>query len=64
MKTGSLMATVLLTLIAAAHVVRVVFGVDIVVGGTVVPMWPSVVGTLVTGGVAFLLWRERRPDPA
>ena len=61
MKPASMMAMVLLTAIAAVHVLRIVFGVEVVVGETVVPMWVSAVGTLVTGGVAILLWREGHP---
>ena len=60
MKRSSLVAIVLLALIALAHLVRLVVGAQATVGGVAVPMWASGVGILVAGGVALLLWRDRR----
>ena len=60
MTQPTLIAALLLTLVAVAHLLRVVFGVDATVGGTVVPMWVSVAATVVAGGVALMLWRDRR----
>jgi len=51
---------VLLAAVALAHAARVAFGVELIVGTSVIPMWPSVLGTLVPGGLAFLLWKESR----
>jgi hypothetical protein len=53
-------AAVLLTVVALAHLLRVIFGVQATVADSVVPMWVSVAATIVAGGVALMLWRDRR----
>ena len=60
MKPVSLIVSVLLLLIAVIHLVRIVFHVEVIVAGAVVPMWMSVVGCVVTAVLAVLLWRESR----
>ena len=53
-------AATLLTAVAVAHLLRVVLGIEATVAGSVVPMWVSVAATIVAGGVALMLWRDRR----
>ena len=53
-------AATLLTAVAIAHLLRVVLGIEATVAGSVVPMWVSVAATIVAGGVALMLWRDRR----
>ena len=53
-------AAVLLTAVALAHLARVVLGIEATVAGSLVPMWISVAATIVAGGVALMLWRDRR----
>ncbi len=53
-------AATLLTAVAVAHLARVVLGIEATVGGTEVPMWVSIAATIVSGGVALMLWRDRR----
>jgi hypothetical protein len=60
MKPVSLIVSVLLLLIAIIHLVRIVFDVEVVVAGAVVPMWISLIGCIVTALLAVLLWRESR----
>ena len=60
MKTGSLLAIIVFTIVAVAHLLRLVDGTQIVVGSTSIPMWVSYVGILVPGLIAFLLWKETR----
>ena len=62
MKPGSLVAIILLELVAVAHLLRVVLGLQVTVGTTDIPMWVSVIGIIVPAGVAYLLWREGRSD--
>jgi hypothetical protein len=60
MKTGTLLAIIVFTIVAVAHLLRLVDGTQIVVGNTIIPMWVSFVGVLVPGLIAFLLWKETR----
>ena len=41
------------------HVFRLMTELELVVGEWVVPLWVSVPGAVVTGGLAFMLWKER-----
>lgn len=37
---------------------------EVVVGGATAPMWVSILGLLVAGGLTVALWRESRtPEP-
>ena len=60
MKPGSSLAILLLSLLAVAHLLRLLFHVELAVGGVVIPMWASAIGVLVPTFVAGLLWRESR----
>lgn len=58
MRSARFLTCVLLTTVAAAHVVRAGLGVPVMVGDLVVPMWGSWLGAVVAGGLAIGLWRE------
>ena len=58
MKPVVAVSTVFLALVALAHLLRVAFGVPVVIGGASLPMWPSGVAFFLTGGLAVLLWRH------
>ncbi len=60
MKTGSLLAIILLTLVAITHLLRLIDGTEVVVDGTTVPLWVSAVGVIVPGLIAWLLWKESK----
>ncbi len=60
MKPFTTLAVALFALIALAHLYRLATGCEVVVNGTVVPMWVSVVGAIVAAGLAAMLWRESR----
>ena len=60
MKPAILLATVLLGLVALAHLLRIILRTEVKVGGALVPMWVSVIACVVAGGVAVMLWHERR----
>ncbi len=62
MKPAALAAVIVFTVVALAHLLRLVFRVEMVVGGTMVPMWASAVGVVVALAIAVLLWREQRRD--
>jgi hypothetical protein len=60
MKPAALVACVFLSLVAIAHLVRVILGVAVTIGSFAVPMWMSAVATVFTAGLAVWLWREQR----
>ncbi len=60
MKTGTLLAIIVFTIVAVAHLLRLVDGTQIVVGSTTIPMWVSVPGALLPGLIVVLLWMEAR----
>jgi hypothetical protein len=62
MKPATWTVIVVLGLVSLAQLLRALFGVEILAGGRVVPIWLSVVAFLVTGGLAIWLWREHRPS--
>lgn len=65
MKPATLLTLVVMTLIALLHVLRFILGVEVTVGGAVVPTWASLPAILFFGSLAVGLWREHRaPRPA
>jgi hypothetical protein len=60
MKPFTMIAVILLAIIALIHVYRLIQPFEVIVGGAVIPQWVSVLGLIVAGGLAFLLWREAR----
>ena len=63
MKPIAAATTVLLIVVAAAHALRVVFAIPVIVGGFAIPLWVSAVGTVLPGGLAVGLWRECAAPP-
>jgi protein-S-isoprenylcysteine O-methyltransferase Ste14 len=59
-KPATTLASILFALVSLLHLLRLVFKVEVTVGGNVIPMWVSVLGCLVSGGVALAVWRENR----
>ena len=60
MKIGSLFAIVFLSLVAFAHLLRLVDGTEIIARGVVVPQAVSVFGVVAPVVIVWLLWRESR----
>ena len=58
MKLGTILAILVFLLVAVVHILRLVGDWDVVINGVVIPKWTSILGVLITGGLAFLLWRE------
>jgi len=60
MKPFTLIAVVVLALIAFVHLLRLFTGWGVVVNGFAVPVWWSAPIVVIFGGLAFLVWREAR----
>jgi len=57
-KAVPLVAAIIFCVVAILHLLRVVFQVEIVIGGVAIPMWVSILATIVPGGLSVALWRE------
>ena len=60
MKTGSRLAILLFVLVAIAHLLRLLYGMDVTVDEWIVPQWASVLGVIVPAAIAALLWKESK----
>ena len=60
MKPFTTLATVVFALVALVHLFRLIWGFEVVVGGTMIPQWVSLPGLIVPAGLALMLWREAR----
>jgi len=47
-------------IVDAGHAMRMAFGWDVTIGGWTVPLWVSILGTIVPALLAVMLWREAR----
>jgi hypothetical protein len=60
MKPFTTAATIILAILAIAHLYRLVSGLEVVVGGKVIPLWVSAFGALLAAVLALMVWRESR----
>ena len=60
MKTGSKLAILVFSLVSIAHLLRLVADIDVTVGTWNMPGWVSVLGVIVPGLIAGMLWKESR----
>jgi multidrug transporter EmrE-like cation transporter len=60
MKPASLVAAIVLDIIAVLHVLRLAFHTEVLVGGTALPMWVSGVGCVAPAILSVLVLREAR----
>ena len=59
-KPFAAIAVGVLGLVALLHVLRLGFGWEVTIQGSVVPMWVSGLGVVIASGLAVMLWRESR----
>ena len=60
MKPFTAIAIFIFGLIALLHVFRLLYGWEVTINGVVIPMWASILGLIISGGLAIMLWRESR----
>jgi len=53
-------AVIVLGLIALGQFLRVILRWEVTLNGAVVPVWLSGIAFVVAGGLALMVWRERR----
>ena len=54
---GLRIASAIFGLVCAAHVLRVVTRVDVLVAGHQVPLWANVLGAVISGALSFWMCR-------
>ena len=62
MKPLITIVAILLMAISAAHLVRIIFQVEILIGGFIIPIWVSIIGFIIPLVLALLLDRENRKE--
>ena len=60
MKPFSTIAVVIFAILSLAHLFRLIFRWEVIVNGFIVPQWVSALAFILTGALAFMLWREAR----
>ena len=56
----TILAVVLLALVASVHLARLLYGWEVTMNGTVVPKWVSWPALVASAWLALMLWREGR----
>ena len=54
------LAAIIFGVVALVHLMRLIYGLVVTVVGADVPMWTSVLGLVIAGGLAAGLWWESR----
>ena len=57
-KPFTMLAVLVFALVAFLHLLRLALGWEVTFNGAVVPMWLSIAGLLIAGGLAVMLWQE------
>jgi hypothetical protein len=60
MKPFSVIAALVLALVAVLQLLRFILGWQVVVNGMSIPLWASAIAFLVAAGLAAMVWREAR----
>lgn len=60
MKPFTKIAVLIFVMICAVHIIRLLFGWEARIGGFDIPQWISVVGLLLAGLMAIMLWKENK----
>jgi len=60
MKPVTIIVVILLVAISIAHLLRLIFQVNVVANGVIIPIWLSILGCIVPALLALMLWRENK----
>lgn len=58
MKPVTTVAVVVFAVVALLQLLRVAFGWEVIVNGSIIPFWASVISCIAAATLAFMLWRE------
>jgi high-affinity Fe2+/Pb2+ permease len=54
------LAAIIFAVVALVHLMRLIYGWVVTIVGADVPMWTSILGLVIAGGLAAGLWWESR----
>lgn len=60
MRPFTTLAVIIFGLMALAHLYRLITGFEVIIAGSMLPQWASILGLIIAGGLALMLWRESR----
>ncbi len=60
MKPVTTIVVILLVAISIAHLLRLIFQVNVIANGVSIPVWLSILGSIVPAVLALMLWKENR----
>jgi hypothetical protein len=60
MKPFTTIAIIVFSLIAFMHLLRLLFVWEVSINGMIAPVWLSLLGFMISSGLALMLWRESR----
>ena len=60
MKPFTVIAIAVFTLVSLLHLIRYFLGWQVIVHTVTIPMWVSLLGFIIAGVLAFMLWREMK----
>jgi len=60
MKMGSKLAIIVFSIVAIAHLARLLLDISVTIGEWSAPQWISVLGVVGPGFIAWMLWRESK----
>ena len=60
MKPFTVIAIVVFAIVSLSHLLRYVLGWEVIINAVAIPMWVSVLGFVIPGVLAFMLWREMK----
>ncbi|HET6461707.1 MAG TPA: hypothetical protein VFG29_13085 [Syntrophales bacterium] len=58
MKPFTVIAIVIFCIMSVIHILRLIYGWEVVINGVQIPVWMSFLGAIVAGLIAYMLWRE------
>ncbi len=62
MKPFTTIAIWIFSFIAVAQLFRFLLQVEVIANGISIPVWPSAIAAVIFGVLAYMLWRENRPE--
>jgi type VI protein secretion system component VasF len=62
MKPFTVIAIVIFSLMSIVHILRLIYGWEVVINGSQIPVWMSAVAAVVLAVIAYMLWRESSKD--